>query len=213
MPANGRLTAAELSPIPGGELANEAAAAWNAGPAKAGLMPLGDRSSYRTYAEQEYFWDLWQSGDGNLAAFPGTSNHGWGTAVDLRDPWMREWIDEHGHEYGWEKTEAMSEWWHVNYVGGFDGKPAFKPLRRGSKGERVRRLQKLLRHAGGVLPAQRRKPWLRWRYWRGRYTSTFGRKTENRVKRFQRDHDLRADGIVGPKTWKTLRRIGRRDAD
>jgi hypothetical protein len=26
-------------------------------------------------------------------------------------------IDRIGAGYGWAKTEAPSEWWHVNYVG------------------------------------------------------------------------------------------------
>ncbi len=32
----------------------------------------------------------------------------------------------------------------------------------------------------------------------------FGPLTENAVKRFQRAHDLKADGIVGPRTWAKL---------
>jgi hypothetical protein len=30
---------------------------------------------------------------------------------------MRTVIDQIGATYGWEKTEAPGEWWHVNYVG------------------------------------------------------------------------------------------------
>lgn len=206
--SNGRLPASALDDIPGGRLADDGAAqSWNAGPAKAGLRPLGSASSYRDYAKQEEFWAAYQNGTGNLAAYPGTSNHGLGHAVDLAETWMRDWIDEHGHEYGWAKIEAPSEWWHVNYVGGWSGKPEFKPLRKGMKGPRVRRLQKLLRHAGGVLPHP--KPH---RYWRGRYTGYFGPLTRRRVKRFQRDHHLGVDGVVGPATWKKLRQLGRRDA-
>lgn len=128
--SNGQLPDAVLAGIPGGRLSKPAAAAWNAGPAKAGLRPLGPNSSYRTYAAQVYFWNLYTSGRGNLAARPGTSNHGWGTAVDLQAPWMRTWIDRHGARYGWKKTEAFSEWWHVNYVGGFTApKPKPSPAR------------------------------------------------------------------------------------
>src|SRR5262245_46020726 len=117
MASNGRLSKSELASIPGGELAVAAAAAWNApgGPADAGLKPEGPRSSYRTYAQQEEFWAIYQAG-GNLAARPGTSNHGMGIAIDLADEWMRSWVDEHGAEFGWRKTEAMGEWWHVNFV-------------------------------------------------------------------------------------------------
>ncbi len=121
MSSNGRLTDAELSPIPGGRLEHGAARAWNAGPAHASLRPLGPNSSYRTYAAQVYYWNLYLAGKGNLAARPGTSNHGWGKAVDLAAPWMRNWINIHGAKYGWRKVEAPTEWWHVNYVGGFRG--------------------------------------------------------------------------------------------
>ena len=40
-------------------------------------------SGFRTVARQKYFCDLYQSGRGNLAARPGTSRHGIGTALDL----------------------------------------------------------------------------------------------------------------------------------
>lgn len=116
---NGKLPASALAPIPGGRLSKAAAAAWNApgGPADSGLMPGGPDSSYRTYAKQVYYWNLYQSGQGNEAAKPGTSNHGWGTAVDLSEEWMRDWIDKHGAKYKWAKTEAFNEWWHVNFTG------------------------------------------------------------------------------------------------
>jgi D-alanyl-D-alanine carboxypeptidase len=127
MASNGRLPASVLSPINGGRLSKSAARAWNAGPGRAGCRPLGPNSSYRTYERQVYYWELYQSGRGNLAARPGTSNHGWGNAVDLAQPSMRTWIDNNGARYGWRKVEAASEWWHVNYVGGY--KPPPDPLR------------------------------------------------------------------------------------
>lgn len=125
MASNGRLPASSLAAIPGGRLSREAAGAWNAGPARAGLRPSGPRASYRTYAEQVYFWNLYLSGRGNLAARPGSSNHGLGKAVDLLAQWMRAWMNAHGARYGWRKVEAYNEWWHVNFVGGvsFRAKP------------------------------------------------------------------------------------------
>lgn len=126
--SNGNLPASALSPIAGGQLANEAAAAWNAMNEEARrrygveLRPTGSQSSYRDIDGQWYFWNLYQSGRGNLAAYPGTSNHGLGRAVDLATPQMRAIVDEIGAKYGWRKVEAPSEWWHVNYVGGYDGK-------------------------------------------------------------------------------------------
>jgi peptidoglycan hydrolase-like protein with peptidoglycan-binding domain len=53
-------------------------------------LDLAISSGTRTRAEQQYLWDLYQSGQGNLAAYPGTSNHEeFGPrgprALDLRD--------------------------------------------------------------------------------------------------------------------------------
>jgi len=125
---NGRLPDSALRSIPGGRLEIFAAAAWNAmnEALGGGLRPVGPHASYRIYAMQVYFWNLWQSGRGNLAAFPGTSNHGWGKAVDLMAQWMRSAVDRAGRAFGWAKVEAPSEWWHVNYIGGF--KPRKDPL-------------------------------------------------------------------------------------
>lgn len=142
MSSNGRLRASELAAIPFGMLARAAAAAWNAGPAKHGLKPVGPRASYRTFLWQVYFWNLYISGRGNLAARPGTSNHGWGEAVDLFARWMRAWIDRYGALYGWRKIEAPGEWWHVNYVGGFVQRRV-NPL-AGLKGKDLRAAQGLL---------------------------------------------------------------------
>jgi peptidoglycan hydrolase-like protein with peptidoglycan-binding domain len=201
MAENGRLSASELAPIPGGELRKDAAAAWNApgGPADAGLRPTGSRSSYRTYAEQEYFWNLYQSGAGALAAYPGTSNHGWGIAVDLAEPWMRDWIDAHGAKYGWRKTEAMSEWWHVNYVGGVSF-PTFKVLKHGMRGPRVvkftRRLAFIRKRNGGR--------YLHRQFWK------FKDPVVEAVRAFQKTYHLKVDGEIGPKTAAKINGVFKR---
>lgn len=120
MSLNGRLTASELSPIAGGVLAHDAAAAWNAMNVECRrrgveLRPNGSKSSYRTYAQQVELWELYTSGRGSLAAHPGTSNHGWGLAVDLATREMRAMLDQVGNPYGWSKatSDAQSEWWHI----------------------------------------------------------------------------------------------------
>jgi LysM repeat protein len=110
---------------PSGEayLASNAAAAWNSMRQESlsvygvDLYPAGPLSAYRSYAQQLYLYEQYLSGRGNLAAMPGTSSHEYGIALDLADPSMRTVIDEIGSRYGWAKTEASSEWWHVNYVG------------------------------------------------------------------------------------------------
>jgi hypothetical protein len=65
---------------------------------------------------------------------------------------------------------------------------AAKPLKRGSHGARVERVQHWLGlHADGI----------------------FGTGTKRAVRRFQRAHGLTADGIVGPATWSALGAAGR----
>lgn len=191
MAENGKLAASELSPIPGGQLEHQAAAAWNAsdGPADNGLVPTGPRSSYRLYADQEYFWNHQPP----LAAYPGTSNHGWGKAVDLAAEWMRSWIDDHGARFGWKKIEAFSEWWHVNFVGGVGPfKPAFEALKKGVRSKRVRWYVKRLRF---IHPPSENHG-----YFRGKARRKFDRFVEDAVIHFQDDHDLKPDGVIGIKT-------------
>jgi hypothetical protein len=120
--SNGKLSPSELAPIAQGQLRKDAAAAWNAMNVEARkngieLVPTGSKSSYRTYAQQQELWNLYQSGRGNLAASPGTSNHGWGLAIDLATPAMRSMVDKIGAKYGFSKrcSDAQSEWWHIKY--------------------------------------------------------------------------------------------------
>ena len=125
MAENGKLPASDLAPIAQGQLRKDAAAAWNAMNVEARrnglqLVPTGSKSSYRSYAQQVELWNLYQSGRGNLAARPGTSNHGWGNAVDLATPEMRSMVDRIGAKYGYSKSwsDAPSEWWHIVYQPG-----------------------------------------------------------------------------------------------
>ncbi|MHB8074140.1 glycosyl hydrolase family 18 protein [Desulfosporosinus fructosivorans] len=62
-------------------------------------------------------------------------------------------------------------------------------LRRGARGSEVQELQRLL---------------VKWGYQPGLIDGIFGVKTEQAVLQFQRDHGLKADGIVGPITWRAL---------
>jgi LysM repeat protein len=104
-------------------LAANAAANWNAMRQESlrlygiDLYPAGPLSAYRSYTQQLYLYDLYISGQGSLAAVPGSSSHEYGAALDLADPSMRSVIDQIGATYGWAKTEAPQEWWHVSYVG------------------------------------------------------------------------------------------------
>ena len=61
-------------------------------------------------------------------------------------------------------------------------------LKRGSKGEDVKMLQRALSHAGMDVTVD----------------GDFGAKTEKAVKEFQKSKGLTADGIVGQRTWDAL---------
>jgi LysM repeat protein len=80
------------------------------------MYPLGPDSAYRSYGKQVEAWRVFKAG-GPEAAPPGTSAHGLGKAVDLASLEMRRALDKLGGRFGWAKTEAPSEWGHVNYVG------------------------------------------------------------------------------------------------
>jgi Putative peptidoglycan binding domain/D-alanyl-D-alanine carboxypeptidase len=216
---NGTMGLGELTPIGGGvvgsfsgsgQLANGVAPSWNAmrnaihDRDGVWIMVTGPSSAYRNLAMQQYFWNLYQSGQGNLAAYPGTSNHGFGTTVDV-PAYTRSAIDRHGAAFGWAKawSDAPSEWWHLRYAPGHwngqdpgsggGGQPTYPTLKRGDRGGAVKRAQKHLRRWNLGLT-------------RPQADGDFGDKTKNAVKDFQRVHDLRPDGVIGDKTWARLRR-------
>ncbi len=136
MSENGKLPAGELTPIPGGQLRKDAAAAWLALRAHVGkergvwLSPTSPRTAYRSFADQQYFWNLYKSGQGALAAVPGSSNHGWGIAVDLPTAAMQAAVREFGHTFGWGirggklSSDAPSEEWHCTFHAGVYKAPA-----------------------------------------------------------------------------------------
>ncbi len=113
-------------PSPYGELhlIPAAADAWNAMRAEAStvygidIYPGGPVSAYRTYAQQSELYDAFLAGYGAPANPPGASSHEYGTAVDVETPDMRWVIDQIGWKYGWGKSHAPGEWWHVDYLGG-----------------------------------------------------------------------------------------------
>jgi len=126
MGSNGNLPASALAPIAGGQLAKRAAAGFNAMNVESRkrfgveLRPTGSMSSYRSFQQQQQLYQAYLNGTGNLAAYPGTSNHGLGLAVDFATPQMRSIVDQIGAKYGWSKSwsDGASEWWHVLYQDG-----------------------------------------------------------------------------------------------
>jgi hypothetical protein len=84
------------------------------------LYPLGAASAYRNYSQQVYFWDLYKAGKGAAAAYPGTSNHGWGKAIDFATSRMWWVLSQLAGNFGWSHAEGLRvhEAWHWVYVGG-----------------------------------------------------------------------------------------------
>lgn len=148
----------------------------------------------RTYRPLSAQWLAWNSLPRGQAAYPGTSNHGWGKAVDLMNWSQRRFIDRYGAPYGWQKrwSDAQHEWWHIKWAGfgiRAKGEIYLPTIRKGTKNiKAITHLQRLLRSLNITTVTN------------GRY----GIWTRRAVRRFQKKHGLKADGVVGPKTWKLL---------
>lgn len=128
---NGKLSASELKPISGGhKLSPKAADAFlkmEKAANKEGIK-FNVTDSYRPYEIQDkYFdWERYKStgerkkrGTNVAMAIPGTSNHGWGNAIDVGPAEAQDWIKRNGEKYGWSWDEGRSvgEPWHFTYVG------------------------------------------------------------------------------------------------
>ncbi|WP_186812658.1 M15 family metallopeptidase [Cellulomonas composti] len=85
---------------------------------KAAGMPAGCVSDAgRTHEEQRSMYDAWKRGelDTPSVAFPGTSKHESGRALDLAEP-ARTWVRTHGDPHGWLKDHVAREPWHQEYL-------------------------------------------------------------------------------------------------
>jgi hypothetical protein len=86
-------------------------------------------SSYRPLKTQcdIFDWDYYDSTStkkrrkkgtsGVPVAMPGTSNHGWGRALDISPRKVQDWIRDNGTKYGWCWGEVKSEPWHFTFCG------------------------------------------------------------------------------------------------
>ncbi len=118
---NGQIPTDQLVPIGQGshKLYAPAAEAWKAAVADAAAagIDLKITDSYRTYDQQvELAERKGLYANGGYAATPGTSNHGWGLAVDadVSDPATMGWMRANGYKYGF--VEAVPrEPWHWEY--------------------------------------------------------------------------------------------------
>lgn len=146
--SNGRLDTNLLYAISGGFLLHNASIAWNAMAAHAErdgvyLAPSSVVDTYRPWSWQDKIFrerydhvprslspiwydglPWWKKPNVATAAVPGTSNHGWGIAIDVADAsghrlnWLLEWAWHYG--FSWE---IQSEAWHLRYCLG-DALPA-----------------------------------------------------------------------------------------
>lgn len=172
---------------------------------KAGVR-FNVNEGHRTMARQQYFYDLWKSGRGNLAARPspnaphirsGRIDH----AIDFsNDGAVFTWLTKKG--LGPVRT-VRGESWHIEL-------PAYKMrayhakhgssdpvLRLGHKGPSVVRLKKLL-YSKGVRNFSGKNS-------SNRYIPYFGKYTQAAVRRYQLNNDLKVDGVAGASTWRSLR--------
>lgn len=98
------------------------------------LYAYGPGGGYRSYETQDaiFDWQRYNDSGGRIkykigtvdtaAAYPGQSNHGWGTAIDFAQnndlkTSMRPWLLANGEKYGWSWKEGRSvgEPWHFTY--------------------------------------------------------------------------------------------------
>ena len=129
--ANGQIPVDVLCPLwgtSGQVLRADAAAAFNALSRKYAetfRAPICVTDSYRDYPSQVAV----RAAKPTLAAVPGTSNHGWGVAVDLCDGVQvfgspqHEWLRQHAMAYGWfhpawaQAGGSKPEPWHWEFAG------------------------------------------------------------------------------------------------
>lgn len=177
-------------------------------------LKAGSRRRYWSkgpeYGYSSRYWVL-RSGMAS-AAVPGTSNHGWGLALDVAeendaDPFadpvsaaLISWMVRNASRFG-ISAELQSEPWHWRYVAGDQPTPPppnqtenivnqLPTLRLNStERDHVRRLQALLNTHGSKLVED----------------GYFGPATESAVRNFQTIKRLTPDGVVGrAQTWPAL---------
>lgn len=137
---NGRIDNNNLIKIEGGAhfLKPAAAKAYKAmqRAAKRDGIDFAVTDSYRDYdAQVRLAREKGLYSEGGLAAEPGTSNHGWGLAVDINvnDPKVLAWLEKHGSKYGFKTIPR--EPWHWEYEGGYTPRGRSQPRRQQRQGQ------------------------------------------------------------------------------
>jgi len=134
----------------------------------------------------------------------------WMRGIDVARDRVAAFIREAAEE-GWLVTQtypgSIAEAQHVN----FRRRPRislweFRPLERGMRGGRVR---EVVRHLRTIQEPGKRTPYLTGKGGLRRQL-LYTKQREAAVKRFQRDHHIRPDGVVGLRTITVLRGTARR---
>jgi len=137
------------------------------------------------------------------------------------------WLVKNAHIYGWS-AEAQSEPWHWRYVAGdtvpsavitFEiglqatppPPPAAPPVDLGAIAQGIAQAKThvLRLGSGGKGKPAAEIDAVKWLqigltnalYYKDVADGSFGKKTDEAVRRFQADRKLLVDGVVGPKTW------------
>ncbi|NDB83048.1 MAG: hypothetical protein EB127_09970, partial [Alphaproteobacteria bacterium] len=117
--ANGKLDPSKLTTVQGGyQLRNDAAQAFQSASASAKKtgVSLALSSAYRSYEKQAALYANRANNPYPVAA-PGTSNHGYGIAIDVPEgtPGHR-WMIANGRQFGWKNLPGDAV--HFDFVGG-----------------------------------------------------------------------------------------------
>lgn len=236
----------KVAPISTGYLVPEAAAAWRnlQNAAAAAGFTLTMTGAYRPFEQQKSLFEdryvttdtgrsskvwnnkrFWLKPGMAMAAVPGTSNHGWGCAVDtalegygnaaqsVREPFL-SWAVSEARRHGWS-WEVQSEPWHLRLVS-FDSAATPMPMRNPPATESgaptpqtqqppepPRPTLKLDDSGGQVAALQSICLLFKWGDC-GRADGTFGPRTEAAVKVMQPAIGVTADGRYGPKSAAAL---------
>lgn len=129
IPVGALATCSNYKPLPGepvGPLANrmraDAAKQWDLLVFYAALAGhvITLSEGYRDIADQNKRWNTYQSKGKPLAAYPGSSLHGWGLSADSdTTPAGRLWMRANSKKFGWDNTGdrfSKVEPWHYDFI-------------------------------------------------------------------------------------------------
>jgi len=225
----------KVAPLGAGYLVSEAAAAWRnlQNAASAAGFTLTMTGAYRSYDQQVQLFNerystsntggsskvwngtqYWLKPNMAMAAVPGTSNHGWGCAVDTAlggyganaktvDSAFLQWALKNAAANGWS-WEVQSEPWHLRLTAASATPQGPQVLSEAPVLQKAPAPTLRLRSTGGQVAALQafclRYSWGDCRTADG----SFGPKTEAAVKLMQTALGITSDGVYGPQSATAL---------